>query len=109
MATAAFPLGGLAACLRLHAHLARASVLLRLDRERAGRLLAMARAAAETPRVPLDPRVARELCSLLDQAARACAAGDIPGAESSTALAEGLCLAGMVRDEPPALTREERE
>lgn len=109
MTTTPLPLEGLAACLRLHAHVARASVLLRLDRERAGRLLAMARAEAETPRVLLDPRVARELRSLLDQAARACAGGDIPGAESSTALAEGLCLAGMVRGEPPALPREERE
>lgn len=109
MTSAAAPLEGLATCLRLHAHLVRASSVLRFDREQAGRLLAMARAATERPRMPLEPRVARELRGLLDEAAGACAKGDIPSAESSTALAEALCLAGMVRNAaltPPPGERE---
>lgn len=98
---------GLALCLRLYATLARAAVLLGADRERAGRLLEVARAVVEEPDVPLAPDLLRELRRLLDDAARSADAGDIVAAESSTAVAEALCLAGMLRPEPPPADRGE--
>lgn len=93
----AFGLDELALCFRLHANLARASVLLRIDGKRAGWFLAAARAALDESRARLSPHLLLELRRLVDAASASLDAGDVPHAESSTALAEGLCVVRMLR------------
>lgn len=92
-----FGLGELALCFRLHANLARASVLLRIDGERAGWFLAVARAALIEPDAPLPADVLLELRRLVGAASASLREGDVARAESSIALAEGLCVVRMLR------------
>ena len=94
---AAINLDELVLCFRLHANLARASVLIAHDRECAAWFLQVARAAVEEPDAPLPSEVLRELHRLLDVAVRSLESGDVAGADSATALAEGLCVVRMLR------------
>ena len=94
---AAIGLGELALCFRLQANLARASVLLGIDGERACWFLAVAEAALEEPDAPLPAEVLLELRRLVGAASAALHGGDVARAASSVALAEGLCVVRMLR------------
>lgn len=92
-------LDGLALCFRLHANLARAAALLPVDHERAGWFLVVAEAALARADAPLPVEVLCELRRLVEAALQPLREGDIPAAESSVALAEGLCVVSMLRRE----------
>lgn len=95
-ADATSPLDELSLYLRIYANLARASVLLECDRERAGWFLEAAEAAIDDENVLLAADVLHELRRLVRETARHWRAGDVHSTEGTLELAEGLSLLRML-------------